>query len=534
MKSNIIKYVFIIIVIGLVGYAGYLLYGQNETKTNNVAEETQTTEENQTITNIRMPIVSFDTINPILSNNQNVQDISRLIYEPLLNVTSDNKIELCLANEWSKQSSTSYVIKLKENVKWQDGNILTAKDVQFTIDRLKELGAISIYAYNVEKVIGVEVIDNSTIRINLSEEVPFFEYNLTFPIMSYQYYLNEDFTNTDKNNHPVGTGRFKVISNDDEKITLKINQNWWNSDKEETKLEQIEIIKYTTMGEVYNAFKIGSIDLFTTKTNKLEDYIGTIGYNKKEYYGRSLDYLCFNCEDAVLANVEVRKTISYLIDKSNIVEGIYNGGGYVSNFPLTDENYLYKDSKVNYELNQETATNILTEAGWSYSKKIWQRTQNYRTQKLRFDIVVNSSNESRVSVAENIKQTLSDFGIDITIKKVSDSQYQNYLKNKNYDMILTGVYCGLSPDLSYYFSNDNLANFENDELTSLLDEVKNIQDEKILKEKYNRIIEIYQEQMPYVFLYNSKNTLVYSQNLYGEFNSNSYNVYDGIGTWYRQ
>jgi peptide/nickel transport system substrate-binding protein len=534
MKSNIFKYLFIIIVIGLVGYSCYLLYGQNEEEQNDVVAEVEQTEESQIITNIRIPVVSFDTINPILSNNQNVQDISRLIYEPLLNVTSDNKIELCLASEWNKQSSTSYLIRLKENIKWQDGNTLTAKDVQFTIDRLKEEGITSIYTYNVAKVIGVDVIDDYTIRINLAEEVPFFEYNLTFPIMSSKYYTSEDFTSDDKNNHPVGTGRFKVVSNDDEKIELKINQNWWNKDNEETKLEQIYIMKYKNMGEVYNAFKIGSLDLFTTKTNQLEDYIGTIGYNKQEFYGRNLDYLSFNCSDTVIANVEVRKAISYLIDKYNIIEGLYNGGGYIANFPLTDENYLYKDLRISYELSQETATNILAEAGWSYSKKVWQRTQNYRTQKLKFDLVVNSSNEDRVLVAENIKQVLSDFGINITIKKVSDSQYQNYLDNKNYDIILTGVYTGISPDLSYYFGNGNLANFDNEEITSLLDEIKNIRDENILKEKYKRIIEIYQEQMPYVFLYYSKTTLVYSQSLYGEFNSNSYNIYDGIGTWYRQ
>ena len=60
------------------------------------------------------------------------------------------------------------------------------------------IGANSIYAYNVERVISVEVIDKNTIKINLSEEVPFFEYNLTFPIMSHYYYENEDFVNTEK------------------------------------------------------------------------------------------------------------------------------------------------------------------------------------------------------------------------------------------------------------------------------------------------------------------------------------------------
>lgn len=532
MKSNIIKYIFIIIVVVLIGCASYLIYGQkNEEPNKSVIEETE--EETKIITNIRAPIISFDTINPILSKNQNIQDISRLIYEPLLDITSDNKIAMCLAKEWTKQSNTSYVIKLKENIKWHDGNELVAKDVQFTIDRLKEIGANSIYAYNVEKVISVEVIDKNTIKINLNEEVPFFEYNLTFPIMSHYYYENEDFVNTEKNNKPVGTGRFKVSENS-AKITLKKNDNWWKYEAEETKLEEIQLIKYQSMGEVYNAIKTGNIDLFTTKTTSLEEYIGTIGYNKKEYYGRNLDYIAFNCEENVLSNVEVRKAISYLINKENIVAGIYKGAYYKANFPLEFGSYLYEDKKVSYETNEERARSILGQAGWMYNKKIWQRVKDYRTQKLRFDLVVNSSNEARVQVAENIKQTLVEFGIDINIRKVSDSQYQNYLQNKNYDMILTGVYSGLSPDLSPYFGENNIANFNNKEVRSLINDVKNIQDEKVLKEKYSRIVEIYEEEMPYVFLYYSKNTLVYRPNLVGELNPNRYNVYEGIGTWYRQ
>lgn len=532
MKSNLFKYIFIVIVIGLVGYAGYLIYGKTEPEINKVVQG-ETTEQTDIITNIRIPVVAFDTINPILSKNQNIQDIIRLIYEPLLNITSDNKPQLCLAKEWSKQSVTSYVIKLKEDIKWQDGSTLTAKDVQFTIDRLKDATLNSIYAYNVEKVTSVEVIDDTTIKINLSEEVPFFEYNLTFPILSKSYYENEDFVNTEKNNHPVGTGRFKVVSNN-EKIILKKNQNWWNAKNEETKLEEIQILKYQTMGEVYNAFKLENIDLLTTKTLELEEYIGTIGYKTKEYYGRNLDYLSFNCEEPVLANVEVRKAISYLINKENIIAGTYRGKYYIANFPLEWGSYLYEQRKVNYEVNQETARNILEQAGWTYRNKVWQRTKNYRTERLRFDLVVNSSNEQRVQVAENIKQTLTDFGIDITIRKVSDSQYQNYLRNKNYDMILTGVSSGFSPNVSSYFGAGNVANFQNEEMTTLLEEIKNIQDEKLLKEKYKRVIEIYEEQMPYIFLYYNRATFVYSANLVGEFNPNSYNIYEGIETWYRQ
>jgi len=484
------------------------------------------------ITSIRLPIVNFDTINPILSKNQNVQDICRLVYEPLLNIDENYKIELCLAKEWSKVSDTSYLIKLKENIKWNDGKTLTAKDVQFTIDRLKDPNVSSIYSYNVQYVIGLEVIDDYTIRINLSQAVPFFEYNLTFPIMSHQYYENEDFATTSKNEHPVGTGRFKVAL-DNGNVMLKQNQNWWNKENESTKLTEIQLIKYANMGEVYNAFKIGNLDVVTTESLQIENYIGTIGYNVKECKGRELDYLAFNCNNEELANKEVRQAISYAIDKQNIVSAIYNDKYYISNFPLDYGSYVYEKDKVTFEYNVDKARNILQENGWQLKNKTWQKAQNYRTLRLKFNLVVNSSNEQRVLVAENIKNSLeNNLGIKINIIKATDSQYQQYLQNKNYDMILTGVYSSYSPDVSNYFSQNNLANYNNQTAQQLIQEINNIADEKLLKEKYNNLIDIYKDEMPYVFLYYNRESLLYSTKLMGDLKPNSYNAFWGVGSWY--
>lgn len=531
MKSNIIKYIFAVVVIGLVVYSAYILYGKKDNQEKRI-EPTEVEDDTEIITNIRVPVVNFDTINPILSRNQSIQNMSRLIYEPLLNIDENYKIELCLAKECSKVSPTSYIVKVKDNIKWQDGNMLTAKDIQFTIDRLKEGNVESLYASNVQEVIGVEVIDDSTIKINLVKEVPFFEYNLTFPIMSYRYFENEDFVNTSKNNHPVGTGRFKVTL-DNGNIVLKQNQNWWNIKDNPTKLTEIYITKFGNMGEVYNAFKIGNIDLITTENFEVENYIGTIGYNVKEYNGRKLDFIAFNCEKETLTQ-EVRKAICYAIDKQNIVSGIYKDKYKISNYVLDYGSYLYGENKVNYEYNIDKAKQVLESNGWNYSQKAWRKTKDYKTLKLRFDLVVNSENAKRVEVAQNIKNSLENLGIKINIIKTNSSQYKKYLENKNYDIILTGTYTSYSPDLSTYFGTDNLAKFANSNMESLIKEVNNITDEKVLKEKYNQIVQIYNEEMPYIYLYNSNCSFIYSAKLMGEINPNSFNIYEGIGSWYRQ
>ena len=253
MKSNWIKYVFIIFIIGILIFA-VLKIRQDQEEIN--LEEQSTSNEEEQVKEIKVGIAGLDTINPILSNNKNVQDITKLIYEPLVNLTSDYKAEPCLATEWAKESNNSYLIKLRENVRWSDGQRFTSEDVRFTIDRLKEIS--SIYSYNVQYVIGIDVLDDYTVRINLDREVPFFEYYLTFPILSKDYYEGEDFTTTTKNSQPIGTGKYKISAVDASNIVLVKNDSWWGIKDTPLTLETIIVNLYSSIGELYTSLKGGN------------------------------------------------------------------------------------------------------------------------------------------------------------------------------------------------------------------------------------------------------------------------------------
>ncbi len=527
MKSNFFKYIFIIFAVVLVIYSIYILYFKNKDNPKEIVEND--TEEIVEIKDIRLGISNYDTMNPLISNNKEILNIDKLIFEPLINVTQDYKVQMCLATECSKISDTSYVIKVDNNKKWQDGSTLVAKDVQFTIDRLKE--GKSIYSYNVEKVNGVEILDSSTVRINLIEPVPFFEYNLTFPILPNNYYIGEDFYTTAKT--PIGTGMYKIAKIDSNNITLEKSDKWWNKQKQDTKIETINIKIFSEIGEIYNSFKLGNIDIFTTANYNLEEYIGTIGYAKHEYKGRNFEYLSFNCQDNILKNPEVRKAIGYAIDKTNILGTVYNNNGYISDFPIDYGNYLYENKSTSSGYNQEQAKKVLTDNGWEYKNNKWQKLQNRSTSRINLNLTVNREDANRLAVAENIKTQLSQIGIGVTINKVSASSYNSILQNKNYQMILTGVYNSYSPNVETFLGANNLQNYNNDEINTILQDVKNIKEENLLKEKYNRIVEIYNNELPFLSLYRNKGTVVRSQNLAGEITPNNYFSYYNFYTWSR-
>ena len=118
--------------------------------------------------------------------------------------------------------------------------------------------------------------------------------------------------------------------------------------------------------------------------------------------------------------------------------------------------------------NPELAKQVLEQNGWEFKYNRWQKTENYYTRTLYFRLVVQASNTNRVTVADMIKADLANIGIDVTVIKASDNQYQSYLQNKNYDAIITGTTLSANPSIETYV---NSCNFDNEELNNLLAEV---------------------------------------------------------------
>ena len=222
LKTNTMKYIFFTIVILMIGLAIYFLY--IDSKDNVYALENNELEINM-IKEINIGIYKYDTINPILSNNRDIQYINKLIFEPLIDITYDFKIENKLAKEISKINDLTYIIKLNEDIYWHDGEKFTAEDVTFTINCLKNNNIDSIYKKNVKCIQEVQIIDEYTIKLILNEDTAFFEYTMCIPIIANHSY-DEKFNL--KTELPIGTGEYKIAKIENEKVILLKPQTYMN------------------------------------------------------------------------------------------------------------------------------------------------------------------------------------------------------------------------------------------------------------------------------------------------------------------
>ena len=335
-----------------------------------------------------------------------------------------------------------------------------------------------------------------------------------------------------------------MLKHGDTSIILNKNENWWGAEETKLSLEKITINKYATLGEMYNAFKIGNVDVLSTDNTNLQEYIGRIGYNEKKMQGREHTFLALNTQNQFLSSTPVRKAIAYSIDKGNIVSTIFANNHYASSFPLEFGSWIYQSQNSSEGYNPDQGKEELTNEGWSLRNNIWQKnisTQPTNTrrnsrnktasQKLELNLLVKASDATKMAVAQNIQAQLANLGITINIVQAGDEQYTNSLNGKNYDIALCSINVSPNPSMELFFGENNLANYTNDEVAEKMQEVKNTTDENILKSDYERLAEIYKTEAPYISLYSSQYSVLYNTSILGEFSPNWFSSFYNIETW---
>ena len=200
---------------------------KDEQKKENTTNEPKQ-EEVQEVKELKLGVASFDSINPILSKNKNVQDVSKIIFEPLMTLTKDYKLEACLAKEWAKQNETVYLIKLRDDKKWSDGQKFTADDVKFTIElMLKTPGTNAVASEAMSCITGAQdykdgktddlagvTVDGNDVTVNFDKvSANALQVFSQWPILP-EHCLKDADPNTLQQNefwqHPIGSGPFMV------------------------------------------------------------------------------------------------------------------------------------------------------------------------------------------------------------------------------------------------------------------------------------------------------------------------------------
>jgi len=188
--------------------------------------QAQTTQKKELVTAQGGDIAKFD---PHFSTSSNDIRVSFNLFDNLTSRHPDGKLYPGLATEWKLQGQTTWAFKLRQGVKFHNGDPFTSADAKFSIERTYDPNVKTMVATTLTTIDRIEAPDPNTLVIHTKKPDPLLPGRLAFyggQIVPKKYV--ETVGNDAFNAKPVGTGPVRFVSwVKDDKMVLEGNPDYW-------------------------------------------------------------------------------------------------------------------------------------------------------------------------------------------------------------------------------------------------------------------------------------------------------------------
>lgn len=468
-------------------------------------------------------------INPLLSQASEADaDISSLIYSGIFKYDENGDVVNDLAEKHEiSEDKRVYTIYLKKNVKWHNGEPLTAGDVFYTINTIKNPAYKSPLRLNWQGV-EIEQVDDFTVKFIL--KMPYFGFleELTVGILPKHIWENvepEKFSLTENNLRPIGSGPFvfnnlrKNSAGDLISYELKSFPDYFQG---ESYISNLNFNFYPDEESLITAYNNKEIDGISSispgNIEKIKSKKSTHIYelNIPRYYA-----IFFNQTKSIpLSDDLVREALAWGVDRNQIISEVLNNKGTPIFSPFLPQMESFENNISKYDFNPEKAREVLEAAGWKLKEGENVRTKN--EQKLEFEIYTLDWPEL-TKTADLIIEQWKAIGVEanVNVLSVSDLQ-QNFIRPREYKALLFGQATNFDPDLYFFWHSSqkrdpglNLALFDDKQVDELLDNIRQETDEAKRIEKHKEFQKIITRELPAIFIYSPKYLYPVSSKLKG-------------------
>ena len=293
-----------------------------------------------------------DRLDPYEATSADSRFIFFNLFEGLLKPAPDGRLIPAAAESYSASADfLTWTVKLKPELFFHNGKRVDAEDVRYSLMRAAEKKANGM-----ETVVNVEALDDSTVRITLAEGDPEFYYYLTYAVIPAGYEKQNEF--------PIGTGPFQFVSFTPQyELVFQKHDKYWNP-----KLPLIDRLVFKIKAD-YNSvmldLRAGSLDAGTvdnTSVLQLPENEFNIIYETIN----APQIFCLNNAYTPLADANVRKAISHVVDADEIIKLVHNGHAKRASTPVAPAlSYAYNGANdALYAKNIDRARALLAEAGY--------------------------------------------------------------------------------------------------------------------------------------------------------------------------
>ncbi|MCM3744691.1 ABC transporter substrate-binding protein [Sporosarcina luteola] len=348
----------------------------------------------------------FDGLNPILEET----NVDALLFRGLFRFDENNEPKADIAESFDmSDDKLTYTFKLREDIRFHDGEPLTADDVIFTIESVLDDKNASFLKSDFLEVESLKKIDDYEFELKLKRPFTPILDKLTLPILPKHAFAGVEMRTADFNSHPIGAGPYEFDRWDrGNSLTLKAYEHFHGTKPSIAKV----IFKFIPDSNV-RALQLasGEVDialLDPVQVGELEkrNHVKIYNIDTADYRG-----ILFNMQNDLWQDVRVRQAFSYAIDRKQIVKGILKGFGEEAYSPLQKHAFHNEDIET-YSYDIKQAGKLLDEAGWKLADDGFRYKDG---QKLSFTITAPASDAVRVNMANYVAEGYKSIGADVKV-----------------------------------------------------------------------------------------------------------------------
>jgi len=430
------------------------------------------------------------------------------IYNGLLKIVSadgksvDFKPEL--AREWEIQGDRVHVFRLHKGVTFHNGDPLTAADVKWNLERVKDKQQAPIHAWKLALLESVETPDPHTVKLSFSKPYPFLRVALTGSTGRAGTILSPRAVK-DKGKaygrSPVGTGPFKFVEwKEGDFILLERNPGYWETDGAGGKLPYLDkvllkfIIEPSTL---VAALKTGEVDGIN---GVAPQFVGDLRRDPKlnvfTAVGGNWRCLHMNMAKQPFSDKNLRKAVAFAIDRKEILDRVEFGEGIVAHGPISPPMGGFYDPA--WETGKNGQYSDLEQA-----KQVMKQSQYANG----VDVLLLSGNAGTAPrQAEVLQAQLAKIGIRVKIELADSPTFRRrWLQERQWDLVQIQWDADLDPDETLYpelHSGEtwNAGKWVNQEFDKMVEAARAEGDFKQRKKFYEEAVRLIIEDTPVAIL----------------------------------
>lgn len=443
-----------------------------------------------------------NTLNPLTADDRYTLMTCHAAYAPAYHIYGDGTVDYILAESMeASQDGLTLTMKLKPDLKWSDGEALTADDIVFTYDTINSL---SKNLYIGDQPIKVEKQDDLSVLFKLPSVSASAMEMLSDEISIIPKHIFEGKENADislLDDKVVGCGPYTFEEyKTGEYLKFKANPNYVKG-KPYIDTLIYRIIEKSDTATL--AMQSGEGDTLVLTPDMIEQYKGNDGFTLYNYSEGRVPYVRLNVNADTMKDKNYREGILKALNRDEIMLAAYGDKDYYElgySF-LPYDNKYYTDDVEKWDQDLEKAKELTKDGAKS----------------LKLAYVTNNGVLEREGLA--IQSELKQVGIDVELVGITDVAYSKMSRekgNKEYDIVLGGYVMGSDPDtFAMLFSSqkDNSMSFSNAEIDKLFEEGNATLDDSKRMEIYKKVQRLVSEEAIYYPLGTNLRTIVTKSNV---------------------